>query len=195
MSSKTVNIAIFASGSGTNAQAIIDQFKDELWLNIARIYSNNPAAYVLTRAHEAGIPVMTFNRQQFYHSNLVLEQLQSDETDLIVLAGFMWLVPTELVKTYEGRIINIHPALLPKYGGKGMYGQHVHEAVIGNREAQSGITIHLVNEMYDDGDIQFQTSCEVLESDTPDSLAARIHKLEHQHYPVEIRRLAETLKL
>lgn len=194
MTAESINIAIFASGSGTNAQAIIDQFKVEPHLNITRIYSNNPQAFVLTRAESAGVPTMVFSREEFYQTEEVLKQLRKDKTDLIVLAGFMWLVPAYLVHSFEGRIVNIHPALLPKYGGKGMYGERVHQAVIENKEHETGITIHMVNEKYDDGDILFQARCEVKPDDDPDSLAARIHRLEHQHYPTEIRRLAGTLK-
>ncbi len=175
-------LAIFASGNGSNAEAIINYLKDNERIEVAAIYSNNASAYVLERARKHNIASFVFSKADF-HSNEYLDQLIAKDYDLIVLAGFMWLVPAKLVAAYAQRIINIHPALLPKYGGKGMYGHHVHEAVLNNKEAISGITIHFVNEHYDEGDIILQESCEVKAEDTADSLAERIHALEHTFYP------------
>ena len=181
-------IAIFASGNGSNAEAIINHLEDNDQVEVVAIYSNNPEAYVLERAKNHGIPAFVFNKAEF-RSDVFLDQLIEASYDLIVLAGFMWLVPEKLVRAYPGHIINIHPALLPNYGGKGMYGHHVHEAVIKNRESESGITIHYVNENYDEGDIILQKSCEVKTDDTPDSLAQRIHELEHKFYPEVVEEL------
>ncbi len=183
------NIAIFASGSGTNAETIIKYFDNNKNISVSRIFCNKENAYVLTRAKNLTIPTLVFNKKIFYDSDIILNQLKNDKTDLIVLAGFLWLVPDNILKKYKNRIINIHPALLPKYGGKGMYGSKVHEAVVNAKEKESGITIHLVNEVYDDGKIIFQGKCIVEQSDTPDSLAAKIHKLEHKHYPQVIEQI------
>ena len=188
-----MNLAIFASGSGTNAEAIINYFHGNPGVNICRIYSNNPKAFVLERAKDFGIPYTTFNRKEFYESTAVVNSLVDDQTDLIILAGFMWLVPHNLIKSFPKKIINIHPALLPAYGGKGMYGQHVHEAVILNKEQKSGITIHYVNQVYDEGEIVFQAECPVTTNDTPEDLAQKIHSLEHLHYPRIIEELVDTI--
>ena len=194
MKKNIVNLAIFASGSGTNAEAIINYFDGNPDVNICRIYSNNPKAFVLERAKKFGIPHTTFNRKEFYESTVVLDSLMKDQTDLIVLAGFMWLFPEYLIHNFPKKIINIHPALLPAYGGKGMYGQYVHEAVILNKERKSGITIHFVNQVYDEGEIVFQAECPVTASNTPEDLAQKIHSLEHQHYPRIIEELVNTIK-
>lgn len=190
--SKKINIAIFASGSGTNAQAILEHFKKSSLANITCIYSNNKSAYALKRAENFGKLTLTFSREEFYKGDAILQHLTQNKTDLIVLAGFMWLVPKNLVDKFT--IVNIHPALLPSYGGKGMYGHHVHEAVIKNKETKSGITIHMVNNEYDKGVIVFQKSCPVLLTDTPDSLAERIHQLEHTHFPPTIEKIAQKLR-
>ena len=176
-------IVIFASGSGSNAQRIAEEFAQIPDIQIDRIYCNKSNAFVLERAKNLSIPAFVFNRDDFYTNGKVLEQLLSDTPDLIVLAGFLWLIPENIIKKYEGHIINIHPALLPKYGGKGMYGINVHNAVIANKEKESGITIHLVNEKFDDGDILFQASCSLTPDDTPDTLARKIHELEYEHFP------------
>jgi len=186
-------IAIFASGSGTNAQNIAEYFKDRTTGRIHYILSNNPEAYVLKRAEKLGIPYHVFNRDTFYNTNEVLEVLKKQETHFIVLAGFIWLVPAYLIRAFPKRIINIHPALLPKYGGKGMYGMKVHEAVIKNKDKESGISIHYVNERYDEGSIIFQTRCKVKPDDTPESLAERVHQLEYSYFPKVIEE--ELLKL
>ncbi len=174
-------IAIFASGSGTNAQNIIEYFKDNRYVEIDSLWSNKENAYVLIRAEKLGVETFTFNRNEFYNSVDVLEALSARKVDMIVLAGFLWLVPRYL--TEEFTIINIHPALLPKYGGKGMYGKYVHEAVVANKEKESGISIHYVNEQYDEGNIIFQAKCELAASDNPDDVAAKVHELEYEHFP------------
>lgn len=183
------NIAIFASGSGTNAQNIIEYFKDDSSIGINRIYSNKENAYVLNRAKNFNIPTYIFNKNEFYNTDKVLNQLQKDKTDLIVLAGFLWLIPKNILKSYPNKVVNIHPALLPNYGGKGMYGSFVHEAVINANEKESGISIHFVNEKYDEGEIVFQTRCTIEKNETPDSLAAKIHALEHKHFPKVIGKI------
>ncbi|MFO7615935.1 MAG: phosphoribosylglycinamide formyltransferase [Bacteroidales bacterium] len=190
---KINNIAIFASGSGSNAEQIIRYFSDDPATRVRVVLSNNKGAFALERARKFGVPTMAFDRHQFYQTNLVRDHLNSLEIDLIVLAGFMWLIPPALLEAYPGRILNIHPALLPAFGGKGMYGHHVHEAVIASGVRKSGITIHLVDEVYDHGSILFQAECEVWPDDTPDALAARIHELEHRHYPGQIKRFLQSL--
>ena len=184
----TYKLAIFASGSGSNAEAIMNYFSNHNSIVVAKVYSNNADAYVHERAKKFNVPSVVFNKQEL-RSDEFLNNLIEEGFDLIILAGFMWLVPAQIVSTFENRILNIHPALLPSYGGKGMYGHFVHEAVLENKEKESGITIHYVNEEYDEGDIIFQARCPVKESDTPDSLASRIHKLEHQHYPEVIENI------
>ena len=182
-------IAILASGSGTNAENIIQYFAGHPEIRIQMILSNKKDAYVLTRAENNNIPTLVFDRPDFYETGSVLDKLKSEEIDFIILAGFLWLIPLDIIRTFPDKIVNIHPALLPKYGGKGMYGSHVHKAVIENKEKESGISIHFVNEKYDEGAIIFQAKCEVLPDDTPDSLAERIHKLEYKHYPEVIKDL------
>lgn len=191
MTHTKINIAIFASGSGTNAQAILEYFQDSNEVDIVCIYSNNYSAYALTRGKNFGIDTFTFSKNDFYKSDTVVNHLNDNKIDLIILAGFMWLVPTSLVESYT--ILNIHPALLPKYGGKGMYGHFVHEAVVKNREKESGITIHYVNSEYDKGSIILQELCPVLATDTADLLAEKIHKLEHKHYPETISKVVRKL--
>jgi len=187
---KTIpRIAIFASGSGTNAQRIAEYFEGKDLLEITAIYCNNPGAYVLERAKLLRIPTVLFNRNDFYQTTSVLEDLVSRKTDWIVLAGFLWLIPDPVLKAFPQRIINIHPALLPAYGGKGMYGMKVHKAVIASGDKQSGITIHHINELYDEGDIIFQATCQVHAGDTPEILAAKIHDLEYEYFPVVIEKL------
>ena len=183
------NIAIFASGNGTNAERIAKYFAENPNVSVRIILTNNPKAFVIERAKKLNIPAFVFDKDTFYKTDEVLQVLLNNKTDLVVLAGFMWLVPGYLIQAYPGKIINIHPALLPKYGGKGMYGHHVHEAVLKNREKTSGITIHYVNEKYDEGQIILQKEIPVLENDTPDTLASRIHKLEYEYYPRVIEEL------
>jgi phosphoribosylglycinamide formyltransferase-1 len=182
-------IAIFASGNGTNAERIMEYFSSNNDVKIELILSNNPNAGVLQRSRKFDVETMVFTREELYKSDKVVDNLLNKEIDLVVLAGFLWLVPSSILKQFPDRIINIHPALLPKYGGKGMFGHHVHEAVIRNKEKQSGITIHYVNEHYDEGNIIFQASCNISDDETADSLASKIHELEYQHFPVEIEKL------
>jgi phosphoribosylglycinamide formyltransferase-1 len=182
-------IAIFASGSGTNAQRIIEYFKRHPSVSVDLVLSNNPEAFVLTRAGSAGIPAIVFSRKEFYETEKVLSILKERNITFIVLAGFLWLIPDYLLRAYRDKIVNIHPALLPGYGGKGMYGMRVHEAVIKSGDKESGITIHMVNEKYDEGQIIFQARCKVEPDDTPESLAKKIHALEYEHYPRSIESL------
>ncbi len=183
------NVAIFASGAGSNAKRIIEHFRNNERIKVALIVCNNPKAGVLQIAADNNIPVMLVNRKGFYESEACIQELKLHNIDLIVLAGFLWMIPGYLINAYPNRIINIHPALLPKYGGKGMYGENVHSAVIAANEKESGITIHYVDEHYDNGDIIFQATCTVLPTDTPDTLAERIHELEHTHYAKVIEEL------
>ena len=183
------NIAIFASGSGTNAQAIFDYFSATGTARIALILSNNPNAYVLERSKGMKVPSIVFSRDEFYNSSSIIDVLKLHSIDYVVLAGFLWLVPSNLTQMFANRMINIHPALLPKYGGKGMYGMKVHEAVVANQETESGITIHFVNDVYDSGDIIFQASCPVLPTDTAEMVAQKVHELEYKHFPREIEKV------
>ncbi|HET9430350.1 MAG TPA: phosphoribosylglycinamide formyltransferase [Chitinophagaceae bacterium] len=177
------NIAIFASGAGSNAQKIIDYFKNSGRIKIALIACNKPGAGVFAIAKKENVPFILIEKEKFFRGNGYLEELRELKVDFIVLAGFLWKIPSVLLENFQGRIVNIHPALLPKYGGKGMYGRFVHESVLANKEKESGITIHYVDGHYDNGDIIFQAHCPVLPNDTPDSLASRVHQLEHKHYP------------
>jgi phosphoribosylglycinamide formyltransferase-1 len=180
-------IAIFASGSGTNAQNIVEYFKKSRNIIVDSLWSNNENAYALIRAEKLGIETFTFGRDELYRSIEVLETLSERKVDMIVLAGFLWLLPHNL--TEEFIVVNIHPALLPKYGGKGMYGNYVHEAVIRNKDKESGISIHYVNERYDEGSIIFQAKCIVDPSDTPQTLAEKVHRLEYEYYPKVIEEI------
>ncbi len=176
-------IAILASGNGTNAQRIAEYFSNKKNINISVILSNKKDAYVLKRAENLNIHAYSFNRDEFYKTDIVLQKLKNNKIDLIVLAGFLWLVPDNILREYTKRIINIHPALLPKYGGKGMFGAKVHEAVIESNDPETGISIHYVNEKYDEGEIIFQTKIPVEKHDTPDSIAQKVHQLEYEHFP------------
>lgn len=191
-------IALFASGSGSNAERIAQYFADKADVEVTLILSNNSTAGVIDRARRgfnAGlhVPVLLFDRKTFYETDRVTELLHKQQIDLVVLAGFMWLVPTSLVRAFPNRMLNIHPALLPKFGGKGMYGHHVHEAVVAAGEAQSGITIHYVNEHYDEGQIIFQASCAVVPTDTPDDVAHKVQRLEHEHYPRMVEKVLQAI--
>lgn len=179
-------IAIFASGSGSNAENINEYFSGNSGVSIDLVLTNKPKAGVIERAKRLNLELVIFNREEFYSSDAITELLLERKIDLVVLAGFLWLIPNSLIEAFPNRIVNIHPALLPAYGGKGMFGQHVHEAVIENAEKKSGITIHLVNEHYDEGKILFQAEVAVSALDTPDSLASKIHKLEYAHFPAVI---------
>lgn len=176
------HIAIFASGGGSNAQQIINYFSGNPEIRVSLVVCNKPGAGVLHIAEKAGIPTLLTDKEVFFKGSAYTEVLLDHNIDLLVLAGFLWKVPTALIKAFPNRIINIHPALLPAYGGKGMYGHHVHAAVVANHEKQSGITIHYVDEQYDHGQTIFQATCPVEENDTADTLAARVLKLEHAHY-------------
>lgn len=187
------NIVIFASGAGTNAENIIRYFSNEKKAKVILVLSNKPQAMVLERAAALGVDSFFFDHKQFYETEEVLFTLQRRNADLIVLAGFLWLVPSRIIEEYKGRIVNIHPALLPRFGGKGMFGDRVHRAVLDAGCTESGITIHYVNEHYDSGDIIFQAKCPVLPGDNADTLAARVHALEYEHYPVVISKLIDTL--
>lgn len=181
--SKPSRIAVFASGSGSNAEEIFKHFQDHASIEVALLLSNNPQAYALERAKRFHIPTNVFNRQQWRESQVVLEWLHEKKVTHVVLAGFLWLVPEYLIREYPGRIINIHPALLPKYGGKGMYGMKVHEAVKASGDKETGITIHEVNEHYDEGKVLHQSRCVVDPQDSPEDIAQKIHRLEYLHYP------------
>lgn len=177
-------VAVFASGSGTNFQQICEYFNQKNNdIKIELLIVNKKNAYVLERAKQLNVKSQYFNREDFYYSDRVVECLKENQIDFIVLAGFLWLIPDNILKEYPNKIINIHPALLPKYGGKGMHGHHVHEAVIAAKEPESGITIHYVNEKYDEGNIIFQAKCSITPEDTADSLAEKIHLLEKEHFP------------
>jgi phosphoribosylglycinamide formyltransferase-1 len=183
------NIAIFASGSGTNAQRLIEYFSPITVTNISILLTNKKNAGVIERAKKFNVPIRIFDREEFYYSDNIADFLQNEGIDWIILAGFLWLIPDNLLKNFPQRIVNIHPALLPKYGGKGMYGMNVHQAVIDAKEKESGITIHYVNENYDEGNIIFQASCPVDVTDSPETLAAKIHELEYKHFPVVMENL------
>jgi phosphoribosylglycinamide formyltransferase 1 len=186
------HLAIFASGSGTNAENIITYFQNKPQISVSCVCTNRSDAFVIERAKKYDLPVLVFNREEFCNSGKVLDYLLAHHIDWIILAGFLWLVPANLIERFPDRIINIHPALLPKFGGKGMYGNHVHQAVIDQRETISGITIHYVNREYDRGSTIFQATCPVKRDDTPELLAARVHELEYAFYPKIIER--EVLK-
>lgn len=183
------NIAIFASGAGSNAQKIIDHLKGNPAIRVAAIVSNKPDAGVLLIAEAENIPSYIIDKEAFLRGDYYVKLMQELHIDLIVLAGFLWKVPANLVQAFPDKIINIHPALLPKYGGKGMYGHFVHEAVIAAGEPESGITIHFVNEKYDDGATILQEKCTITPADTPESLAQKVQALEHKWFPVIVERL------
>jgi len=176
-------IAVFASGSGSNAERLVDFFKSRTDAKVTMIVCNKPDAGVVSRAKRLRIPLVLISKRSFYESDSVLYTLKQEGVDAIVLAGFLWLIPDYLISAFEGRMINLHPALLPAYGGKGMYGHKVHEAVIANKESKSGITIHLVNAEYDKGQILAQFETTVAPNETADSLAEKIHQLEYTHLP------------
>lgn len=181
-------LALFASGTGSNVRRIVAWFEDNPRVEIALVVCNRPDAPVVSFAMEAGIPVRLLQKEDLYGDDRLSRELQAMGVDLVVLAGFLWLIPDHLIAAFPGRILNLHPSLLPKYGGKGMYGRHVHEAVLAAGDSESGITIHEVNARYDEGAILFQAHCPVLPGDTPESLAARIHELEHRYLPLLIEK-------
>ena len=176
------HIAIFASGSGSNARKILEHFEDREDIDVSLIVTNKRKAGVVAHAKEFDVPTLRIDRAFFYDSKGILDVLKSEKIDLIVLAGFLWLIPSYLIKIFPNKIVNIHPALLPKYGGKGMYGHHVHEAVKANDEKESGMTIHFVNEEYDEGGHIFQAKCQLEEADSSDDIASKVLTLEHANY-------------
>lgn len=184
--SKAVRLAVFLSGSGTNAEKIFSYFQNHSTIEVGLVLSNNSQAFGLTRATKFNIPVRTFDKHQFRESEEVINWLRGERITHIVLAGFLWLIPENLIAAFPHRIINIHPALLPKFGGKGMYGVKVHEAVKASGEMQTGITIHEVDHHYDEGKVLFQAKCELQPTDTPQQIAAKVQQLEHAHYPAVI---------
>lgn len=185
----STRIAIFASGRGTNAEKIIDHFAPNEKIHVTLVLTNNPKAGVLDKAKDRNIPFEVYGKNEFNHADRILRHLNDHKIDFIALAGFLLLVPEILVKAYPQKIINIHPALLPKFGGKGMYGKYVHQAVIENNEKKSGITIHYVNEHYDEGDIIFQKAFDLSPHETTDSLTRKVQRLEHKYYPKVIESL------
>lgn len=186
------HIAIFASGTGSNALRLLEYFRPQPSITFT-VYSNKQDAPVLAKAAAMDVPVYTFGRPAFYQGDEVLEHLRQRDTQLIVLAGFLWMVPPAIIAAYPRRILNLHPSLLPRHGGKGMYGHHVHAAVLAAGDQHSGITLHFANEQYDKGDILLQAHCPVLPQDTPDSLAQRIRQLEHRFLPVAVEHLIQQL--
>lgn len=188
MRSPRFHIAVLASGSGSNAEVIFEYFKNHPDISVDLVLTNNPKAFVIERAERSGVPVKTFSKDEFKSSGEVLQWLEEKSITHIVLAGFLWMIPVYLVHAYPNRIINIHPALLPKFGGKGMYGMNVHEAVKAANEKESGITIHLVNEHYDEGQVIFQKHCPLGPDFSPADISACVQKLEHQYYPQVIER-------
>lgn len=183
-----INIAILASGNGTNAQQISEYFAGSDKVCVKCIIYNRKDAYVAERAKNLGIPAHYFSRKDFYENGSVMQYLKEQQIDWVILAGFLWLVPEDMLAAYPDHIINIHPTLLPNYGGKGMYGHHVHEAVIANHEKESGITIHIVDNRYDCGTTLFQAKCTLTDEDTPDTLAEKIHLLEKAYFPMVIEK-------
>ncbi|WP_203295209.1 phosphoribosylglycinamide formyltransferase [Luteirhabdus pelagi] len=182
-------IVIFASGTGSNAENIIQYFKQSKIVEVSMVLTNKPRAKVLEKAKKHNIKTLCFNREQLYDTDFVLKTLQKINPDLIVLAGFLWIFPTKLLNAFPYKVINLHPALLPKFGGKGMYGKHVHKAVVENKEAETGITIHYVNEAYDEGAIIAQKKVSLSPKDTPDTVAQKVHELEYEYLPQIIEKL------
>ncbi|WP_136482209.1 phosphoribosylglycinamide formyltransferase [Cognatitamlana onchidii] len=182
-------IVIFASGGGSNAENLIKFFHNSDNASVIQVLCNNPHAKVLDRAKRLQVSAFSFNKIAFTKTNDVLNILKAAKPDLIVLAGFLWKFPENILNAFPNRVINVHPALLPKFGGKGMYGMHVHEAVVKNKETETGITIHYVNEHYDEGAIIFQASCKVSPTDTPQDVASKIHELEMKHFPEVVESL------
>ena len=176
-------IALFASGSGSNAENIIKYALATSSFEVVKIYCNNPQAGIILRAFPLNVPVEVFSKKKFFESEYILEDLKSKKIDAVILAGFLWLIPPYLIKEYGNRMLNIHPALLPKFGGKGMYGMNVHNAVKESHESKTGITIHKVNNEYDKGDIVFQAECLVCDEDNPETIAQKVHALEYEFFP------------
>ena len=187
-------IAIFASGSGSNAQKLMEHFKRNTEVEVALVLTNNADAYVLQRADSFEIPSHIFDKHEFYKTENVIDLLKNLDIDLIVLAGFLWLIPQNLLQEYPGRIINIHPAILPKFGGKGMYGDHVHKAVMAAGELEGGITIHYVNENYDEGEYIYQAKYRIDKGDNLEMVKFKGQQLEHLHYPRIVESIIKKIK-
>lgn len=181
-----ISLAVLASGSGSNAERLFTYFENHPQIRVTCFLTNNPKAGVIERGHRLGVPTVVFNRKMFVNSDAVARILVQSGVDWVILGGFLWLIPTSLIAQFPNKIINIHPALLPKFGGKGMWGHHVHEAVVAANEEKTGITIHLVNEKYDEGELIFQAECPVYQGDTPDEVAAKVQALEQIHFPVVV---------
>ena len=186
---KLKKIVIFASGNGTNAINIYHYFNKVEGISVSHIFSNNAKAKVLKKANDLGITAIQFDKESFYSTTELLDYIEALQPNLIVLAGFLWKIPSNFIKAFPKKIINIHPALLPQYGGKGMYGEKVHKAVIKDGATKSGITIHYVNEVYDEGEIIAQYHLDVASDDNHKTLAEKIHSLEYKHFPKEIHKL------
>lgn len=182
-------IVLFASGSGSNVENIINYFSNSSKIKVSAVFTNKNTAPVIERCKRLNMPVIYFNKAAFLDSNIILDFLASNQPDLIVLAGFLWKVPEKLISAFPEKIVNIHPALLPKYGGKGMYGAKVHEAVKENRETETGITIHFVNENYDDGAIIQQVKTSLSLNDTPEQIAKKVHALEYENFPKVLEKI------
>jgi phosphoribosylglycinamide formyltransferase-1 len=187
-------IAIFASGSGSNAQKLMEHFKRSNEIEISLVLTNNADAYVLQRADNFEIPTHIFDKNEFYKTDEIIDLLKNLEIDFVVLAGFLWLIPRNLIHAYPGRIVNIHPAILPKFGGKGMYGDHVHNAVMAAGEAEGGITIHYVNENYDEGEYIYQARYRIDKNDNLEMVKFKGQQLEHQHYPRIVETIVKKIK-
>lgn len=186
MNFKTINLALFASGNGSNVENIVQYFANNDKVNVKLILTNNPKAGVIERMKKYNLPVTIFNKAEFYSMDLIVDLLRQSSIDYIILAGFLWLIPEKIIDAYENKILNIHPALLPAYGGRGMYGHYVHQKVIENGETKTGITIHIVDKEYDRGKIIFQAICPVYQYDTVESIADKVHRLEYQYFPQAI---------
>jgi phosphoribosylglycinamide formyltransferase 1 len=193
MASDKHKIAIFASGSGTNAERFFAHFQHRAKAEVSLLLTNNPKAGAIDRAKRFDIPVEVFDRATFVQTDSIVHLLQEKGIDFIVLAGFMWLVPVNLIRAFPNKIVNIHPALLPAYGGKGMYGMYVHQAIAAAKEKETGITIHLVNEKYDEGQIIFQAKTKIEPDDTPEDIAEKVHALEYQYYPKVVEELIQNI--
>jgi formyltetrahydrofolate-dependent phosphoribosylglycinamide formyltransferase len=191
---QTKHLTIFASGAGSNAQKIIDHFRNSDSVKVVLIVCNKAGAGVIDIGKKENIPVLMIEKERFFRGDAYVPEIKNVKTDLIVLAGFLWKIPSGLIEAFPKRIINIHPALLPKYGGKGMYGQFVYDAVLKSGDETSGITIHYVDKHYDNGDVIFQTTCQVMKEDTPETLAQRIHELEHKHFPGVVEEVVRGLE-
>lgn len=187
--SQKKKLVIFASGSGTNAENIIKHFQGSQTAEVKAVFSNNRSAGALKRAHKLQVKAIHFDREALYETNEVLNLLKDLKPDLIILAGFLWIFPSRILRKFPNKVINLHPALLPKYGGKGMYGMNVHRAVVEKKELETGISIHFVNDKYDEGELIFQTRIPVDPLDSAQDVAEKIHQLEYEHFPKVIEKL------